>query len=130
MKIEVPTADDLHRMFALNGVPPSDYASWYEGVRAGIVYANEQLALADQPVEAWRPTRGMKVVGWGHNYDKDEHHRTTMGYYMHLAEGGYHEFSDVNDGTVYTRLYVAQLDTLDEIGKPPSYFIERDNRHT
>ena len=62
--------------------------------------------------------------------DKNEHHRTTIGYYMHLAEGDYHEFSDVNDGTIYQRLHIAQLDAIDEIGKPPSYFINRDNRHT
>ena len=82
-------------------------------------YANEQLAKGSEAVEPWIAIKGMKCAFW----DDDN-----------AAYCYFDVFKDVEemyclDSTSSHWMHCAQLDTIDEIGLPPSYFIERDHRH-
>lgn len=119
-KIEIPTSDELNAMYKKTGISRG-FSEWYRGVVAAIAYANTQLEAAE-PVEPWRPVEGMKCAFW----DKDDEYTKAGTFARYITEGSWPW--EMFFGDVWN--HCAALDNLDEIGKPPSYFIERDNRHT
>lgn len=74
----------------------------------------------------WQPVVGQLVAAWGHNYYKEDNLETVVGIYQaQKSHDGYHIIKGFNDENDFYRSYVAALETLDEIGKPPQYFQER-----
>jgi len=126
-KIEVPNSDIISQWYYSIPGGYSKKLEFYDvytrGVKAGIDHANEQLA--DTTNATWQPTPDMVCAFWGggpqwaHATSVFIYRKTDDGIYVGCINvGGAREF-------IFTGEHVAELDTIDEIGKPPSYFIAR-----
>jgi hypothetical protein len=128
MKIEMPSnAGDVcmnalareQGFESLEMVRDEDISTALFGYRLGISYANEQLGKAAPP-EPWKPTKGMKCAFWCTGYEE----ACTFGSYGEASDGSFGPSWSNDDYD-----HCSELLSLDEIGKPPQYFIERDERH-
>jgi hypothetical protein len=67
----------------------------------------------------WQPVVGQAVKGWD---GEDSDTKPIIGYFSGMSSQLYLILSE---GSIYQRSFCAALESIDEIGKPPSYFIER-----
>lgn len=119
-KIVIPDIDIIEsRRHSLNAVlmsPAKDKNSFYRGFDSGIAYANEQIEKERATAEPWQPETGMKCAFWD---GKGTVQRCDFGELTYWSPATWPEMA----GIAYD--HCAALESLDEIGKPPSYFIER-----
>lgn len=97
-----------------------------DACRQGAKWARDKYeGRFGSPVEeTWSPTLDALVIGWGHRFYTGE---PVVGRYVGKSIGGYHEIEGINidlNGWIY-RNNVALIESIDEIGNEPQYFIER-----
>ena len=93
-----------------------DYKSWFDSFKAGYKFRLKKL-----PAIPWTPEVGMKCAFWNNEFDElsyvgsfiEFHHRAPS--YFTLTTPKLGQWFD----------NCALIESLDEIGKPPQYFIQR-----
>jgi hypothetical protein len=101
-----------------------DYAEDRELYRTAARWARDKYEARDggdvPHVEPkWQPVVGQLCRTWGNT----ENTPVRTGYFVKTHDGDSHEFTF--EGSTWECAYCALIETLDEIGKPPSYFQER-----
>lgn len=127
------TTEEHKRPFLSDAQLMDDYPKARIGTRADFYHQgarhirdrHEEMLSAStaETIEEWKPQFHSLVIGWGHNYYSFQH---VIGWYRGIGDGGYHEIVDLNnEGNIFRRNHIALIESSDEIGKPPSYFISR-----
>lgn len=103
-RIEVPTDDEIVKL--AHDANQFDTQAYRVGFVSGIAYANGQLEAEAQQNEPWQPTLGHKCAFW-------------------FDDGTLCDYYPFDNAIYMTYGNCAALESLDEIGREPSYFINR-----
>lgn len=130
---QLQTVQEHKRPF-LSDEDIDDYSNGFE-FTAGSKWARDRYeemlsASSDETVEEWKPPLDAWVCGWNGPGGKAE------SVLFHASETGFGKYAGAYPGNLNRHLitingmnfaydHVALIDNLDEIGKPPSYFMQR-----
>lgn len=83
---------------------------WYHAFKTGY-----KFRLKKEPEKPWQPEVGQKCAFWLNDWTKCDFDT------FNALHGDFY----ISEGPTFLYTHCAALETLDEIGKAPSYFIER-----